>query len=221
LIIPSFEAIVLQIRQGFYIFISIISSSLYTNSNAFILGLLTNNSVVAYYSAGEKIVKAVQNLFAPVSQAMFPHVSYLAYFSKKIALKFIRKVVILSSFITFFISIFLFLFASDLVFFLFGSKYVFSVGVVKILAFLPFICSLGNIFGTQIMMNFRMEKYFSRVIIVGGLFNILIAVLLIPEYGQYGMAFSVTSTEFFISFLLFIILESKKISPRNKWILSS
>jgi len=65
--------------------------SLYTASNTFILGLFTNNTIVGYYSAAEKLVRAIQGLLSPVSQAVYPYLSKLVENSKEGAIKVIQK----------------------------------------------------------------------------------------------------------------------------------
>jgi PST family polysaccharide transporter len=61
-----------QLKEGWHIFISTVAISLYTISNTFILGLFTNNAIVGYYAAAERIVKAVQGLLGPISQTLYP-----------------------------------------------------------------------------------------------------------------------------------------------------
>lgn len=217
-IIPSIDSVVREVKNGYYIFISQIANSLYTTSNVFILGLLTNNLIVGYYSAGEKLIKAVQALFNPVSQAIFPHVSFLAMTSKEFALRFVRKVTILSGVVTFGLSVIIFIFAPQIVQLVLGDQYLPSIIVVRILSFLPFICSLGNIFGTQIMINFGMSRTFARVITIAGILNVVLAFILVPYLKHVGIAIAVLITESLISLAMFVILEIKQLSPRRKWL---
>ncbi|HTY13853.1 MAG TPA: flippase [Candidatus Omnitrophota bacterium] len=216
--LPKFASVRRELRNGYSIFITQIAPSLYTTSNVFLLGLLTNNLIVGYYSAGEKIVKAVQAMFSPVSQAIFPHMSYLVETSKASALNFIRKVTVLSAAATFIISVLIFIFAPQIVLLVLGEKYLATIAVIRILAFLPFVCSLGAIMGTHIMINFGLAHYFAGIVSAAGLFNILLAVLLIVFFKQNGMAAAVMTTESLITLTMFIILERKSLSPRRKWV---
>ena len=59
--LPSREAVAGELREGWMTFISTISVSFYTASSTFILGILTNNTVVGYYSAGERIATALHS----------------------------------------------------------------------------------------------------------------------------------------------------------------
>jgi PST family polysaccharide transporter len=217
-VLPGFKLIWQQIKNGYYIFLSQITSSLYTTSNVFILGLLTNNVVVGYYSAGEKLIKAVQAVFNPVSQTIFPHLSGLAEMSFRDALRFARKVTILSGILTFGISILIFMLAPWMVLIVLGDQYLPTVAVIRILAFLPFVCTLGNIFGTQIMINFGMAEIVARLVAMGGFFNVILALFLVVSFKQNGMAMAVFATESFIALSMFVVLEIKQLSPRKKWL---
>ena len=57
--IPSIRDIKYHLREGWYVFISTIAINMYTTTNTFLLGLLTNNTLVGYYSIAEKIILAV------------------------------------------------------------------------------------------------------------------------------------------------------------------
>lgn len=56
-------------------FLSRISVSIYTSSNAFVLGLFTNNTVVGYYSMAEKLYQALQALYFPLVNAVYPFIA--------------------------------------------------------------------------------------------------------------------------------------------------
>jgi PST family polysaccharide transporter len=180
--VPTIKSIKHQLREGWHIFISTISISLYTTSNIFILGLFTNNTIVGYYSAAEKIVRAVQGLLMPVSQTVYPYISKLATKSKQKALSFIRKLVVLVGIGSFIISLLFFILAGYIVNIFLGSQYQQSIIVLRILAFLPFIIGLSNIFGIQTMLTFNLKKAFSKILIAAGLLNIFLALILVPFY---------------------------------------
>ncbi|MFA6549425.1 MAG: flippase [Candidatus Margulisiibacteriota bacterium] len=210
--------IIAALKNGYYIFIALMANTLYTTSNIFILGLMTNNTIVGYYGAAEKISKAAQSLFNPVSQTIYPHISNLIQISKDKALVFIRKILIISVAATFVVSLLLLVYAPQIVMLVLGDDYLPSIIVLRIMSFLPFIGCIGNVLGTQLMLNYGMEKIFAKIIVIAGLFNICLAFVLILLYGQNGLASSVIVTEALITLLMFVFLEINKISPRMKWI---
>ncbi len=210
-LIPSFELIKHQLKEGWHIFISTVAISLYTTSNTFILGLFTNDKIVGYYSAGEKIVRVIQGLLTPISQTVYPHISKLASNSKEKAVRFIRNIVKIVSSVTFIISLLLFIYAESIVNIILGSQYQQSIIVLRILAFLPFIISLSNIFGIQTMLTFNFKDAFSRILIFAGLVNIVLALIFVPFYQHIGISIAVLTTEIFVTISMFLYLQAKRI----------
>jgi PST family polysaccharide transporter len=197
--LPSFKNIAHQFREGWHIFISTIAISVYTTSNTFILGLFTNNTIVGYYSGAEKIIRAVQGLMSPVSQSLYPHISNLASKSREAAIAFLRKVTKYVAIATFLLSLALFIFADKIVLILLGSGFEQSTIILRILAFLPFIIGLSNVFAVLGLMNFGEQKKISKVVIAGGILSILLTMVLVPLYAGLGSAISWLITEIFIT----------------------
>lgn len=210
-IIPSLEQIKHQLEEGWYIFVSTVAISSYTISNTFILGLLTNNTIVGYYSAAEKIIRAVQGLLSPISQSVYPYISRLVSESRERGLKFIRKVTFLIGGVSFILSLTIFIFADLIVKILLGSQYIDSIIILKILSFLPFIIALSNMFGIQTMLTFNYKKAFSNILICAGIINILLAFILVPLYQNIGISFAVLISEIFVTVSMFIYLQRKGI----------
>lgn len=198
-ILPSSRNLKHQLNEGWHIFISTVAISLYTTSNAFVLGLFTNNTVVGYYSATEKIVRVVQYLFAPISQSTYPYISKLVSESKKHALNFIVKIAILIGGFSFFISLLIFLFASSIIKIILGSQYQQAVIVLQILSFLPFIISLSNIFAVQGLYAFKFQKTVSMFVVPIAVIHVFLLIILIHYYSLVGLAVAVVVTEILIT----------------------
>lgn len=205
--IPSVKELKYQLKEGWHVFISTLAISLYTVSNTFILGLFTNNTIVGYYSAGEKIVRAAQGLIGPLSQTIYPYISKLASESREAALEFVRKVVKLVGGATLGISIMLLIFAHQISDIVLGIQFKESILVIQILSFLPFIIGLSNIFGIQVMLNFGLKQVFTRILIAASLINILMALILVVPFQHIGISFSVLITEIFVTITMFFVLQ--------------
>ncbi|MDD4178946.1 MAG: flippase [Candidatus Margulisbacteria bacterium] len=212
---PGWTAINTELVEGYHVFIASISASIYTSSSVFILGLMSSNTIVGYYSAGEKIVKAVQALFNPVSQSIFPHLSQLAQKSKSEALAFARKATLMSGWFLFLVSCLIFFFAPQIVAVALGGKYLSAVPVIRILSALPFIANMGNIFGTQILINFDYARVASRVAIVSSLLNIPLVIGLVYLYQANGAAGAMIITEVFVAVAYLYLIERKGLSLRR------
>jgi PST family polysaccharide transporter len=193
--VPMLSDIKYQLSDGWHIFISTAATSLYTTSNSFILGLFTNNTIVGYYSAAEKLINSAQGLFGPLSQTMYPHLSSLARRSKKEAVSFIEKLTKLTGILTFILSFAVFIFAPSIIGIILGSQYQQSINVLKILSILPFMIGLSNIFVIQGLYAFELQGAVSRFVIPLAFLHLILSVILTNSLSLYGTAFAVAITE--------------------------
>jgi len=210
-ILPEMNEIKRQLTEGWYIFVSTASITLYTTSNIFILGLLTNNTIVGYFSAADKIRAAIQGLFQNASTAIFPHLSKLFQESKTSAIKFIKNYLKLSVSIAIIVTIIMFILAKPIVLIVLGNNYLSSVNVFRIIVFLPLIILLSNIYGIQIMLNLGYKKEFSRIILFAGIVNLILSVILVPLYFEIGTAIAVVITELIVTTGMYYFVNRKKI----------
>jgi PST family polysaccharide transporter len=205
--IPKIVIIKRQLKEGWYIFISTVAISLYTISNSFILGLFTNNTIVGYYSAAEKIIKAAQGLLSPISQAIYPYISKLINKSKEAGIKFIRKITLLIGCFSFILSFFIFIFANLIVKIILGSQYMESIIVLRIIAFLPFIVGLSNVFAVQGIIAFGDVKIIPKITFVGAISNIILAILMVNLLQAIGVAISFVFAEIVVTLVSFYYLK--------------
>ena len=110
------------------------------------------------------------------------------------------------------LSLIIFLFAGVIIYILAGSQFNESVILIQIMAFLPFIIALGNIFGTQTMLTFNYKKAFSRIIIIAGVINIILALVLTPLFKAVGVSAVVVITELFVTITMYYYLKVKGIN---------
>jgi len=74
-VIPSLETLKIYFKDSSQFFLSRVSVTIYTSANVFVLGIFTNNILVGYYSVAEKLYMALQGLFGPVAQVLYPYVA--------------------------------------------------------------------------------------------------------------------------------------------------
>ncbi len=211
-ILPSFQSMKYYLFEWWHVFISTIFISLYTNSTTFILWLLTNNTVVWYYSTAEKLVRAVVWLIWPISQAIFPNISEKLKISKEKTIAFLQKITILVTVFTLLLSLILFFWADLIVKILFWNNFLESVIIIKILAFSPLIIWLSNIFWVLTMIHFGYKKEFSKILILSAIFSLFLSIPLTIIYSANWMAYWVIITESIITLAMYLFLLKKWIN---------
>lgn len=206
--LPDKRHMLNQLKEGWHVFISSIAISFYTVSVTFILGIISTPVIVGYYSAGERIVKAVQGLYAPVSQSIYPYINNLLNKSKIHALLVLRKLTYIVGSIMLILSVLLYIFSGEIVSIVLGSQYIGSVVVVKTLSFIPFLVCLSNIFGIQTMLNFNRKIAFSRIIIIASMIGLVLAIVLSSLYSQQGASVALLMTELIVTVAMFVYIHA-------------
>lgn len=208
---PSKVQLLEQLKKGWNLFLSSIWINLYTTSNVFILGLFAPSSVVGYYSAADKVRIAFQGILSSMSQSVFPYVNKLLAESYQKFLSFNRKLLKISFMIGIIISSSLFLFAEPIVKIVLGNEYSPSVIVLRIIAWLPLIIFLSNVFGIQTMLPLNYQKRFSQILFLAALINLMISFSIVPSYFEIGTAVSMLVTEIFVTLSFYIFIRMKRI----------
>ncbi len=196
---PLAKEIKRQLSEGWYYFVSTASITLYTNSNIFILGLFTNNEVVGYFAAADKLRMAIQGLFGNAAQTVFPHLSLMFKESKIKAVRFVKKYLRLSLLAAAIVTLTVFIFSREIVIVILGQNYLSSLPVFRVILFLPIIILISNIYGIQVMLNLGYKKEFFKVIFYAGIGNLVLSFVLVPKFYAIGTAFAVTITEIIVS----------------------
>lgn len=204
--IPKLKRVIVKVKDGWDIFISTLFINLYTNSNIFILGIMTNDTVVGYYSAANKLIEALKGAYSPISTAIFPHVSSLVKESRERAILFLRKAVRIMGGFSLIISLITLIFADPIVDIIMGDKYADSVVILRMISFLPFIIALSNIFGIQTMVAFGMQRTFSKVLMWSAVVNFVIIFPLVYFFEAMGLAVTMVIVELFVTIAMYIVL---------------
>jgi PST family polysaccharide transporter len=208
---PSWPELRNTFEEGWHLFVSSAAISLYTNTNVFLVGMLAGNTQAGYFSAAEKMIRAMNGLIGPITQAIFPHINSLARHSADVALAFISKSLAWLAALTIVPSLVMLFLAKPITLLFFGAGGAGSVGVVRWIALLPFLIAVSNILGTQTMVTFGLDRQFSRILIASGLLNIVIAVPLIKLFAAQGAGASVLIAETVVTVTMAFVLRKHNI----------
>lgn len=183
------------LAEGWHIFISTAAISVYTTSNQVLLGFLCGPLQVGYYAAADRVRTAAQGVSSVLSNAVYPRVSALMYTDRPAALALVRKLMVIQGGATFFGGCALWLVAPSIVSLLMGPAFQPSVTVLRWMAFVPFIVSLSNVFGIQLMLPLGMSQTFSRIVMSSALLNLLLFIPLALCLQAEGAAIALLLTE--------------------------
>lgn len=203
---PSRSELLRTLSEGWNLFISSAAVSLYTNTSVFLVGLMCGNLQAGYFSSAEKLIRAMQGLIQPISQALFPQVNALAARSRELALRLNARVLAWTGSMTLAGSLVLALAAHPIALLCFGSGAAGMVPVLRWVAFIPFLIGISNILGIQTMVPFGLDRAFSRIIVLAGLFNLTIALPLIAVFAARGAGMSVLATETLVTIAMLLAL---------------
>lgn len=204
LAIPSPQRIKETLYDGWHVFIAGIASTMFGPTNVFLLGLFANEHIVTYYSIAQKVVKAFIYLCVPINTAVYPRASELFARSRKSALGFLQKVMLIGSAAFLLFAIFLFLGSDRIAALAMGSSSHSVSVLIKIMAIIPLSVFLDGIYGTQIMLNVNMEKEFSHAVVQAAIVSVVLSLVLIPPFGAVGAAYGFLSSQI-LALLLMVI----------------
>lgn len=209
----SKQNIVEEFREGWHIFVSQLAISSYTITNTFILGVFTNNTTVGYYSAADKIVKIIVTAFYPLFNALYPHIAFYSLKSRKHMILLLRRLMFLTGSLSAIIFLLLQIYSETIILLIFGSSFYNSILLLKVLSPLVIIIPIAYIFANLGLLTFRLDKYNSRIYILGAAINIasLIIFIKIMNLGAIGSSLTTVLTELTLTTIMYVVLHKNNV----------
>ncbi|MDB9235522.1 flippase [Halorubrum ezzemoulense] len=195
---PSFEKIVSIFEFSKYSFVTSVGGQVYAWSDVLILGWLASQTAVGGYEVSWRVAGAVMILSNSISVVLFPHVS--SWDDKKLNDKIensITSSLVVSLFLVipaFFGSIAV---SEELLNLVFGSEFTFASIVLILLMGEKVFQAFHNVIGKALLAIDR-PKAAAKATLVTVVSNIVLNILLIPQFGVEGAAVA-TLTSFTIN----------------------
>lgn len=205
------------LQTGWHLFISNLAINLYRNSNVLILGLVANKEAVGIYSAGEKLIKALQSIFAPLTQTVFPYISRLRVNFPAKSIKSIGILLKYMIILTGIVTILVIAFSKPLTILFLGTEMQVANAIVKIGAVVIIFGVINYILGIIFMTNFDLKRQFSQAVFITGIVNLILCTLLSLKFEAIGTAIAFSFAEVLLCVLLILFIQSN----RNKWAVQS
>lgn len=185
-----------HIKPTLKVFILNLIVSLYIQLNTIMLGFISGDEAVGYYTAGTKITHIAVLLITSMGTVLLPRCSYLIQVGDKEKFKsVIKKSLDLTLALSIPIAVGLMVLAVPVTLIFCGDAYMPSIPVLYLNAPVIIIVSLTNLLGIQILYSMDKLNIVILSVGVGAFANIILNILLVPTYAATGTAISVLVSE--------------------------
>jgi O-antigen/teichoic acid export membrane protein len=178
-----------HIRPAFVFFGMSVATTIYTNMDNVMLGLLRGNVESGYYVISIKVKTVLVTLITSVGTVLLSRITYYLDNGRKD--RFMTTVSWASELMMILavpVSLFFIIFAEPITLFISGAEFAPSVLPMQILMPTLVLIGITNITGIQVMVPMKMEKKVLQSEIVGAAVNMIVNFMLIPPFGAAGAA---------------------------------
>jgi len=205
-----------MISFGFPLTFSDLSNRILNMGDRYILGFLTNVSVVGVYSLGYKLANLIDTLIINSFRTAFIPIAWKK-FKEHNAKRFYAKLLIYYTFIVFWISLFIAVYAKGIIHTLALNKsYWDASNIVAIVVLAIAVKGTSSIIKMGLQFT-KKTKLIAYIVLSAAALNIILNFLLIPLTGMYGAAFSTLISFLYIAFVTYFV--SNKYYPITfEWI---
>ncbi len=213
LIPVNIKIVFLELREGWYLFISSAMSKIFSGIGITILGITAIKSEVGIYSAINKIPLTLTLFFAAFSQAIYPYMCEQFSISHKKGFSTLKKIAIPIIVLFLIPGLVLIIFNKQVIFILFGENYIdYSTLLI------PFVIwvlggIVNNFLGIQSLVAAGYQREYSEEFQKSIIFMLIIMAVLGYFFGSFGIAYASMFSELFLTALLF--RKIKKIKKVN------
>jgi len=207
----------------FLIFSTTISISIYVLLDTIMLGFLSDEKSVGFYSTALKISKIPLLFVSALGVVLIPQLS--SSFNNNDIDRF--KILITKSInfvITFSFPIIFYIMgvSNELILVFAGDPFLGASLSLKILSSLVLLIGLSNIFGMQVLTPMGKDKYLTYAVLFGTVFSISLNFFLIPLYQELGAVITNVITEIIVTGMTFYFASKfLKIDLKSTFIIKS
>jgi PST family polysaccharide transporter len=204
--LQPFNKMLIELKDGWYIFTSRVFVSLYTTTNIFLLGIMTNNLVVGYYSIADRIISISCRVFSILNQTVYPYMSRLKENNFEAFISFFLRLIKLIVCLSLFLFLVLYLCEDQILDFLIKDeidKCISSIYII--LLFTVFTNPFGPFF-TQTLLILKMDKEFNNIVKTTFVYNIILTPCFIYFFSGKGLAVNTFISQVFVILLCYFFI---------------
>ncbi|WP_288425629.1 oligosaccharide flippase family protein [uncultured Spirosoma sp.] len=208
MVFASSREVLIELKGGWYYFLSYFSSVLYSNSTIIILGFFVSDTSLGNYGIAEKIAFSLWQIITVFSQVTFPVMCRLYSESRDKLNNFIKTYHHVFIYIISILCAAMFMTANQIISLATNTESSEAANILRVLTVFPFIVVL-NVPASQLITINEKQKYIAYAINFFGVIGLILCYIFTQEYGAIGAAFTAVSTQFFLTFSLYYILRTK------------
>lgn len=187
-VMPEWAGMWSAIKEGSVLFSSRALISLYTTLVPLAVGWWAGPVQLAYFNLADRFRQAVQALLAPVSQALFPRMSWLFEHDPGAARALLRKSAWGMGALSALAGAVLWAGAEDWMTALGGSDFAHGASVLRWLAPVPCVVAMSNLMGVQVMLPRGMNRPFTLILGMASVLSLVQLYPMIQHAGAQGAA---------------------------------
>jgi len=215
--VPSWRDTLGALREGGALFGSRVAISLYTALVPLVLGWVAGPVALAHFSLADRLRSAAQSLLAPLSQALFPRMSYLVHNNGQAAYTLIKRSGSVVIIVAGTASATLWVLADWLVLLLGGSEFAPAADVLRWLAPLPLVIGLSNILGIQIMLPHGLKRPFNAVLLSAAVVSLALIGPMASYFQAVGAAQTMLAVEAWVTVAMATFLWQRGYFSSTRW----
>jgi Membrane protein involved in the export of O-antigen and teichoic acid len=178
------------------LFASIFAVNIYTNLDTVMLGFISGDREVGLYTVSVKVKGLLLSSVNALSAVLLPRLSYYLSINETDCFnRILKKSTTVIPMIAVPLTAFFILETNESILLLGGTEFLDAALCMKIIMPILLISSFSNITGNQVLIPLGKDSQFMIAVMTGAFIDLLLNVLLIPEFGAVGAAVSTLIAE--------------------------
>lgn len=205
--LPSRRAVLLTLREASGLFVSTVSINLYTTTNVIIVNWVLGPAAAGAFALADRVCSGVSGILGPITNAIYPFACRIAANGETVEEASVKRMffqlLVVGSAI---ISTALFWFAPVIIHLIAGSDFERSIPILRVMAYVPLVVTLSNLFAVQTLIPLKMDRAVAKVVISAAVLGIILMAFSSSIGGLVGAGLSVLLIEIYVTFAFAIVL---------------
>lgn len=187
-----------HLRGCCILFIPVLAFGIYRVMDKTMLGAMATVTELGYYENAERLINIPISIINALGTVMLPRMSYLLKNHSVESTKTIYASMKLALLLSCMMAAGIFLVSNDIVVVLFGYDFYKSGEIIRILSITILASAWANVIRTQYLIPSGKDTIYVISTIGGAVVNLLLNIVLIPQYGAYGACLGTIAAEYFV-----------------------